>query len=143
VPTWPSSTTPGGNYPGDVINVVHAVAGNKVLVAWPSRYCASGQPNYSLDNEQNLPRRTAIAEYLGLDLETPAPENLYLLDMYKVAGQQQSVDYSDAPVGAEPRGGRGALLLPVDLPRGARQGRRPTHRERRRDLHALVQAGAA
>jgi hypothetical protein len=84
----------GGNYPGDVINVVHAVAGNKVLVAWPSRYCASGQPNYSLDNEQNLPRRTAIAEYLGLDLETPAPENLYLLDMYKVAGQQQSVDYS-------------------------------------------------
>jgi hypothetical protein len=83
-----------GYYPGDVINVVHAVAGNKVLVAWPSRYCASGQPNYSLDNEQNLPRRDAVAAYLGLDLENPAPENLYLLDMYKVAGPQGSIDYT-------------------------------------------------
>jgi hypothetical protein len=82
------------SYPGDVINVAHAVAGNKVLVAWPSRYCSSGQPNYSLDNEQNLPRRDAVAGYLGLDLETPAAENLYLLDMYKVAGQQQSIDYA-------------------------------------------------
>jgi hypothetical protein len=84
-------------YPGDVINVVHAVAGNRVLVAWPSRYCASGQPNYSLDNpdeQGETPRRDAVAEYLGLDLETPAAENLYLLDMYKVAGQQQSIDYA-------------------------------------------------
>jgi hypothetical protein len=86
-----------GYYPGDVINVVHAVAGNKVLVAWPSRYCASGQPNYSLDNpdeQGETPRRDAVADYLGLDLTTPAAENLYLLDMYKVAGQQQSIDYA-------------------------------------------------
>ena len=33
-----------GAYPGDVTNIFHAVAGNKVLVAWPSRFCASGQP---------------------------------------------------------------------------------------------------
>lgn len=28
-----------GEYAGDVVNIVHAVAGNNVLVAWPSRYC--------------------------------------------------------------------------------------------------------
>lgn len=28
-----------GEYAGDVINIVHAVAGPNVLVAWPSRYC--------------------------------------------------------------------------------------------------------
>ena len=27
------------DYPGDVINVFHAVADNKILVAWPSRFC--------------------------------------------------------------------------------------------------------
>jgi len=30
------------NYPGGVHNVFHATAGNKVLVAWPSRYCKQG-----------------------------------------------------------------------------------------------------
>ena len=35
-------------YPGGTYNVFRAVAGNKVLVAWPSRFCGSGQPAYSL-----------------------------------------------------------------------------------------------
>ena len=30
------SSTPGVDYPGGAANVFHAVAGNKVLVAWPS-----------------------------------------------------------------------------------------------------------
>jgi len=82
-------------YPGDVVNIFHAIAGNKVLVAWPSRYCDQGQPAYSLDNEQNVEQRAAIAAYLGIDLTNPSPDDLYLLDMYGVAGQHGSVDYLD------------------------------------------------
>ncbi|OYW38740.1 MAG: hypothetical protein B7Z35_06485 [Hydrogenophilales bacterium 12-61-10] len=66
VPLFASTT---GAYPGDVINTFHAVAGNKALVAWPSRYCASGEPNYSLDtadpSPEQIARRAAIASYLG------------------------------------------------------------------------------
>ncbi len=35
-------------YPGGAYNVFHATAGNKVLVAWPSRFCEQGQPAYSI-----------------------------------------------------------------------------------------------
>ena len=83
-------------YPGDVINMYHAIAGNKVVVAWPSRFCGQGQPNYSLDSsETGVARRAAIAAYLGIDLTSPSPEALYLLDMYGVAGNQGTVDYLD------------------------------------------------
>ena len=89
----------GYYYPGDVVNIFHAVAGNKVLVAWPSRYCESGQPSYSLDTEEPTPeqtaRREAIATYLGIDLATASPEALYLIDMYGVGGQQGFVDYAE------------------------------------------------
>ena len=34
------------------------------------------------------PRRAAIAEYLGIDLATASPDDLYLIDMYGVGGQQ-------------------------------------------------------
>ncbi|MGD8905162.1 MAG: hypothetical protein PVI67_16490, partial [Anaerolineae bacterium] len=46
-------------YPGDVVNIFHAVAGSNVLVAWPSRYCESGQPNYSLDTDDPTPEQAA------------------------------------------------------------------------------------
>jgi hypothetical protein len=90
---------PTGAYPGDVINMFHTVAGNRVLVAWPSRYCEGGEPNYSLDNPEasdaQKARRAAIATYLGIDLATASPDDLYLIDMYGVAGQQGSVDYAE------------------------------------------------
>jgi hypothetical protein len=86
-------------YPGDVTNMFQAVAGNKVLVAWPSRFCASGQPNYSLDNpeatEAQIARREAIADYLGIDLASASEDDLYLIDMYGVGGSQGSVDYAE------------------------------------------------
>lgn len=86
-------------YPGDVLNMYHSIAGNRVLVAWPSRYCASGQPNYSLDNpeasEDQIARRLAIASYLGIDLDTASPDDLYLIDMFGVGGSQGSVDYAE------------------------------------------------
>ncbi len=41
-------------YPGGTYNVFRAVAGNKVLVAWPSRFCSSGQPAYSMTTDSGL-----------------------------------------------------------------------------------------
>lgn len=99
-------------YPGDVINMFHSISGNNVLVAWPSRFCSQGQPNYSLDNPDASPeqiaRREGIAAYLGIDLATASTDDLYLIDMYGVGGQQGSVDYSEdkfeqnQPVGEVP-----------------------------------------
>jgi len=86
-------------YPGDVINMFHSIMGNKVLVTWPSRFCDAGYPNYSLDNPEATPeqlaRRAAIATYLGIDLATASPDDLYLIDMYGVGGQQGSVNYAE------------------------------------------------
>jgi len=95
------------NYPGDVINLAQATAGDHAVVAWFSRYCGSGQPNYALE-EGDPERQDAIAEYLGIDLGTPSHDDLYLTDMFRVSGQQQSVDYSqddfdkNHPVGEVP-----------------------------------------
>ena len=94
-------------YPGDVINIFQATAGNYTIAAWPSRFCSSGKPNYSLGSSDEA-RRDAIADYLGIDLTTPSADDLYLTDMYGVAGSQGSVDYTEdrfeqnQPVGEVP-----------------------------------------
>jgi len=97
IPLFITDEDQSGAYPGDVVNIFHAVSDNKVLVAWPSRFCSSGQPNYSLDSEEEeaQARRAAIAAYLGIDLDTASSDDLYLVDMYRVAGQQGSVDYAE------------------------------------------------
>ncbi|MGB7551363.1 MAG: hypothetical protein WBM15_07365, partial [Chromatiaceae bacterium] len=73
-------------YPGDVTNLFHSIMGNKVLVAWQSRYCAKGQPSYSLDDpdatSEQIARRAAIATYLGIDLTKASKDDIYLIDMY-------------------------------------------------------------
>lgn len=81
-------------YPGDVINVFHAVADNKILVAWPSRFCTGGTPAWSAEFPKD-----DVASYLGVD----TTKDLYLTDMFGVAGSQGSVDYVDNdPVGEVP-----------------------------------------
>jgi hypothetical protein len=71
------------DYPGDVVNIFHAVAGNRVVVAWPSRFCERGSPGYTAD-------AALIGAYLGIDVAA----DLYLTDLFGVAGAQGSVDYS-------------------------------------------------
>lgn len=98
-----------GEYPGDVINVqfFQATASNKTLAVWPSRYCDTGEPNYALETS-NPARRLAIATKLGIDLTSPSPDDLYLVDMYGVKGNQGSIDYAEDkfeqnhPVGVVP-----------------------------------------
>lgn len=81
----------GVPYPGDVVNIVHAVAGNRIVAAWPSRFCRTGSPGYSLDEEMEYTRNlSAVATHLGI---TPA-EDLYLTDVFGVAGSQGFVDYT-------------------------------------------------
>ncbi len=85
------------DYPGDAINVVHAVSGRNVVAAWPSRYCKKGTPAYTLDTTttdpddgSTKPTRDALATYLGVDVT----KDLYLTDLFGVAGSQGSVDYA-------------------------------------------------
>ena len=81
------------DYPGDVPNVFHAVAGNKVLVAWHSKFCSSGNPVWG----DEFPSED-VATYLGID----NTKDLYLTDMFGAAGSQSSTNYNE--LGAEPVG---------------------------------------
>lgn len=79
------------DYPGDVINIAHAVSGPYIAVAWPSRLCSTGSPAYTLDDEDEYTRNlTEVAAHLGID---PAAD-MYLTDLFGVAGSQGSIDFS-------------------------------------------------
>lgn len=72
----------GTVYPGDVPEVAHAVAGNKILVAWTSKYCAQGSPRYSVKAD------------IDLDGNGELDDPLYP-DLFDVAGNQRSIDYTE------------------------------------------------
>jgi hypothetical protein len=79
----------GYAYPGDVHNVVHQVAGDRIFVAWVSKYCEGGSPLFKMD----LTDAEDVA-YLE-DLKTTyGKDNLYLYDLFGVKGNQGSVDYT-------------------------------------------------
>ena len=83
----------GHNYPGDVFKIVHAVEGNRVAVAWISRFCESGAPLYSWEAEDQL--LLASTYELGTNLTVDGVEyNTYASDLFGVAGSQNSVDYT-------------------------------------------------
>jgi len=131
-------------YPGGTYNVFQATAGNKTLVAWPSRFCSSGQPAYTMTTDSGLEdpdqqaRLTAITEFiragdeaLGVPalpdftstIDGEAVDDLYLVDVFGVAGNQGSIDFADEgypQAGVVPFGcvwtARG-VLLPGDDPR--------------------------
>jgi hypothetical protein len=130
-------------YPGGAFNVFHATAGNKTLIAWPSRFCSQGQPAYSMVTEDGLAdpdqqaRLTNITNFIRGGSETlgisglegftsPIDEtvdDLYLFDAFGVAGKQGSIDFADEgypQAGVVPFGcvwtARG-ILLPGDDPR--------------------------
>jgi hypothetical protein len=73
----------GLSYPGDAHNMTFAIAGDKVLVGWISKYCDSGSPLYTMSD----------ADVDALQLATELPD-LYFRDIWGVAGSQGSVDYT-------------------------------------------------
>ncbi len=124
------------DYPGGTYNVFQASSGNKVLVAWPSRFCSQGQPAYSFayDGDDSdiiasdpdkaaelIAKRNAVASLLDIDVT----KDLYLSDLFEVSGSQGSIDFADESypqAGVVPFGcvwtARG-VLLPGDDPRTA------------------------
>lgn len=76
-------------YPGDVPNVFHSTAGNKVLVAWHSKFCQAGDPAWGAEYDVD-----GVAAYLGINNEV----DLYLADLFGAAGSQDSTDYTDQGV---------------------------------------------
>lgn len=78
----------GQPFPGDVTDAVHAVAGNKILVAWASKYCAQGSPRYSLKdlNGDGIPDRNVEGDDAALPMYP---------DPFGVSGNQRSIDYTD------------------------------------------------
>jgi hypothetical protein len=73
----------GTAYPGDAHNMTFAIAGDKVLVGWISKYCDGGSPLFTmLDADVDL-----------LQSATGLPD-LYFRDIWGVAGKQGSVDYT-------------------------------------------------
>jgi hypothetical protein len=76
----------GTDYPGDTFRLFAGSDGNKVLVAWASRYAHGGNASYTMSDED----RAAVAAYLGIDVD-----DIYLLDMWGVSGSQRSSDFAD------------------------------------------------
>lgn len=72
----------GEPYPGDAHNMTFAIAGDKVLVGWISKYCDGGSPLYTFADEDVV----ALQDAFGLP-------DLYVRDIWGVAGAQKSVDY--------------------------------------------------
>jgi hypothetical protein len=88
------------HYPGDVIGISTAVEGNRIVVAWASRYCESGAPLYSWIDEEKAGLLTAYPELdhpVNVDGGTD-PDGFYQLytdDLFTVGGAQGSSDFAD------------------------------------------------
>jgi hypothetical protein len=88
------------DYPGDVIGISTAVQGNRIVVAWMSRYCEDGRPLYSWLDEEKTGLLTAYPELdhpINVDGGTD-PDGFYQLymdDLFSVAGSQGSSDFAD------------------------------------------------
>jgi len=82
------------DYPGDVTNGVHAMAGNKIIAAWQSKFCRGGSPVWG--DTFIIDRFEAVVTHLGVDYPGFDPTaDLYLTDLFKVAGSQDSTDYRE------------------------------------------------
>jgi len=64
---------------GDVKKPVFQVKGNKILVAWSSKFCKGGKPGYAIDLED--------------DYKSDDP--YYVADIWGVGGPQRSHDYTE------------------------------------------------
>jgi hypothetical protein len=74
----------GTRYPGDTFRLFAGSAGNKVMVAWASRYASEGNPTYTLSDADS----TTLVNDFGID---PS----YLHDIWGVTGSQGSSDFAD------------------------------------------------
>lgn len=83
------SVTMTTDYPGDVVNGMHAMHGNKILAAWQSKFCSAGSPAWG--DEFIATDQVTVAGYLGIQTTS----DLYLTNVFGVAGSQGSTDYRE------------------------------------------------
>ncbi|MBP6733402.1 MAG: hypothetical protein KAX51_01530 [Chromatiaceae bacterium] len=83
------SVTMTTDYPGDVVNGMHAMHGNKILAAWQSKFCSAGSPAWG--DEFIASDQATVATYLRINIAS----DLYLTDVFGVAGSQGSTDYRE------------------------------------------------
>ena len=74
----------GVPFPGDAHNMTFAIAGDKVLVGWISKYCDEGAPLYRFQDADIV----ALQDAYGLP-------DLYVHDIWGVSGTQGSVNYTE------------------------------------------------
>jgi hypothetical protein len=122
-------------YPGDVINMFHAIAGNKVVVAWPSRYLRAGPAELlarrvredSCQMARRAPSRTTSASTsVRPSPGRPVPARHVRRQRQPGLRRLRRDDKWEQNYG----GRRGPLRLRVDRPRRAGPRRRPAHRGR-------------
>jgi hypothetical protein len=80
----------GEVYPGDVYAAVQATAGDRIMIAWLSRYCDGGNPLYT----QTDPDKDTDGTIKSILQNTYFLPDLYVTDIWGVAGTQKSVDYT-------------------------------------------------
>jgi len=93
----------GFAYPGDVFRIEHEVVGNRIVVAWISRFCESGSPLYSWEDEEkdglaaaydDVPYLLKEVNVIISETNSISETNLYMDDLFGIAGSQGSVDYT-------------------------------------------------
>ncbi|MCH5372546.1 MAG: choice-of-anchor O protein, partial [Planctomycetes bacterium] len=81
-------------YPGDVLRSAAASDGNKVLVAWASKFCGGGSPAYAMTDDErgllatHLETSGTIESAANCTDGNPQTPCTYLEDVFGVAGSQ-------------------------------------------------------
>ena len=94
----------GTPFYGETKKPVFQVKGNKILVAWTSKYCRGGRPAYSIKvcpdtNGDGQPDPCMVehgyGENYAIELDYPYDDPYWQDDIWGVAGPQRSHDYTD------------------------------------------------
>lgn len=93
---WETSfkTLEGYDFPGDVMRVVQSVAGDRVLVAWTSKYCDQGSPRFAekVTTGEDLDGDGKLDE---VDADGDGKADSLYDDPFGVGGSQRSIDYAE------------------------------------------------
>ena len=84
----------GQAYPGSAGKAVLGLAGDRVMVAWTSKYCDGGEPNYTLTYDEITLLKDGYEDLGDLYFDLQDYDGEELTDLFGVSGTQKSVDYT-------------------------------------------------
>ncbi|MEX1311131.1 MAG: choice-of-anchor O protein, partial [Candidatus Sulfomarinibacteraceae bacterium] len=89
----------GYEYPGECRKPVQQVKGNKILVAWTSKYARGGRPRYSINvcppDEPDCIVCTGYGDNMDCGPDYVYDDPYYADDIWGVSGPQRSHDYTE------------------------------------------------